>query len=59
MHFVYRLLDLEVRGSHLLDLLSHLVHELYNITTKIKYNTNTKHNTPLKILKHPILTLLD
>jgi hypothetical protein len=47
MRFVYRLLDLGVRGSHLLDLLSHLVHGLYNITI----NPNIKLNTPIKLPK--------
>lgn len=55
MLFVYRLLDLGVRGSHLLDLLFHLVHGLYNITA----NPNIKLNTLIKLPKRPILTLLD
>ena len=55
----YHLLDLGVRGSHLLDLLFHLVHGLYSNTTRIKINPNIKLNTPISLPKRPILTLLD
>jgi len=47
MRCEYHPLDLGVRGSHLLDLLFHLVHGHYNITV----NPNIKLNTPIKLPK--------
>jgi hypothetical protein len=55
MRCEYHPLDLGVRGSHLLDLLFHLVHVLYNTTTK----SNTKLSILTIIRKHQIPSLLD